>query len=378
MSAFLSFLGWSFLPDLVTGWVQTLYYAIVIRAGDPKPRRGTPRFAVHRRRIQILVVTLYLAYTLVEADYQVQRAGSFYTLLGVPLDASERDVKARFRRLAALHHPDKVVGAGPAAADVNALFIRLKTAADVLADPARRFAYERLGPDAAVDWHGGGGGGPATGRCVTVRDFVLRGLRTLLPYYAGAAVSMYGLSLLGYLNWGRYERWLAMALMLLFEYSVITRPGRPAVLDRLVNPLMAMVPGRPPYLPFQAVTLARKAVLTVCIAFEHLGPLLRAETKTGQVAVAAADQGGDKDQLLRQGLDRLEAVALGLHMDSRRLLETEMVPYAGDAAMVASMRSKVQEWLVQNTIRSDPLVRDALGRSLQKSRVDAPAGARGT
>ncbi|KAJ2994663.1 hypothetical protein NUW58_g1489 [Xylaria curta] len=53
-----------------------------------------------------------------------------------------------------------------------------------------------------------------------------------------------------------------------------------------------------------------------------------------------------------------------------------MAPFAGDPEAVTDMRSKLKEWLVQNTIRADPMVRDALGRSLQKRRVDAPAGAR--
>ena len=54
-----------------------------------------------------------------------------------------------------------------------------------------------------------------------------------------------------------------------------------------------------------------------------------------------------------------------------------MAPFAGDEEMLASLKGKIKEWLVQNTIRADPMVRDALGRSLQKRRVDAPAGAKG-
>ena len=54
-----------------------------------------------------------------------------------------------------------------------------------------------------------------------------------------------------------------------------------------------------------------------------------------------------------------------------------MAPFAGDPELVKSMRGKLREWLVQNTIRSDPMVKDALGNSFKRRRADAPAGAKG-
>ncbi|KAL2127826.1 hypothetical protein VTI74DRAFT_10115 [Chaetomium olivicolor] len=364
MSAFLSLLGWSFLPSLVTGWTQTLYYGITIRAGDPKPQPGTPRWAEHRRRIHIAVVALYLLYTIYEADYDLQRAGSFYTDLSVPLNATDREIKSRFRRLAALYHPDKAAGSN--AADVNAYFVHLKTAADTLADPAKRFAYERFGPD-VVAWQ----------RCATVRDFVVRGAQALVPYYGSAAVFLYGLGLLGYLDWARYERWLVLAVLFVFEVHCVTRPGMPAVLEKVVNPVLERLAGRAPYLQFQAIALARKLSVTVYIAFSQIGPLLAADTSSGQLVVGGK-KGGDDEAVLKQALERLEMTAKRLDADATRLLETEMAPFAGDEETRNSMWTKVKDWLVQNTIRSDPMVRDALGRSFAKRRMEAPAGAKGT
>lgn len=316
-----------------------------------------------------MVVALYLLYTIYEADYDLQRAGNFYTDLGVPLNATDREIKSRFRRLAALHHPDKAGSGGGAtrnAEDINAYFVHLKTAADALTDPARRFAYERFGPD-VVDWQ----------RCVTIRDYVARGAQQLVPYYGMAAVFMYGLGLLGYLDWGRYERWLVLAVMFVFEAHSVTRPGMPVVLERVVNPVLAWVAGRAPYLPFQAIALARKLSVTVYIAFSQIGPLLAADTSSGNLVVSGK-KGGDDEAALRQGLERLEMAVKRLDADATRLLETEMAPFAGDEETRNSMWAKVKEWLVQNTIRSDPMVRDALGRSFAKRRMDAPAGAKGT
>ncbi|KAI7510897.1 hypothetical protein KC316_g21850, partial [Hortaea werneckii] len=69
----LSLVGWYFLPNLVTGYLQTALYAVFIRAGDPKPAPGSVRFVKDRRRILIFVILAYLFYTIYEADYQLQQ-----------------------------------------------------------------------------------------------------------------------------------------------------------------------------------------------------------------------------------------------------------------------------------------------------------------
>ncbi|KAI0442440.1 membrane associated DnaJ chaperone-like protein [Xylaria telfairii] len=352
----LSLMGWMFLPSLVTGWVQSIYYGITIRAGDPHPSPNSPRWQLHRRRIHVLVITLYLLYTICEADYDLQRHGSFYQSLGVPFDASEREIKSRFRRLAALHHPDKV---SSQSSDAGDFFIQLKTASDVLTDPAQRFAYERFGPD-ITGWR----------NCVTLRDFVWKGLQTtVIPHYGVAAVGLYGLGLLGYLEFGRYWRWVTLLVLCAFEAYTVMHPRFPAFVEALVNPFLVRFTSHAPYLPFQVVALARRIAIVIYIAFGQLGPILQA----GRNQEVAAGE-----RALHQTLDRLEHTARSMDADAARLMELEMAPFAGDPEILKDMRAKLKEWLVQNTIRADPMVRDALGRSLQKRRVDAPAGARGT
>jgi len=119
-NALLPFIGWAFLPNvralpklsnnrlgsiqanipqLVTGWIQTVYYAAVTRVGDPKPQPGSPRYVKHRRRILVSVIIAYLLYTIYEADYQLRRQGDFYQSLGVPHDVEDRGIKSKFRRL---------------------------------------------------------------------------------------------------------------------------------------------------------------------------------------------------------------------------------------------------------------------------------------
>ncbi|KXH27249.1 DnaJ domain-containing protein [Colletotrichum simmondsii] len=360
MSNVLSLLGWAFLPNLVTGWVQAIYYGLAIRAGDPKPQPGTAKYATHRRRIHILVVSFYLLYTLVEADRTLRLQGTFYTDLDVAASAPVRIIKSRFRRLAAVYHPDKAGTNGADTGAAAARFMHLKTASETLSDPARRFAYERFGPEVGA-WQG----------CKTIHDFVARGImQGTIPYYGIAAAATYGLSLLGYLDWGRYWRWIILLTFFVAELIVVTRPEMPPFLA-IFNTVLSTALRRPPYLQFQLVSLARQAAVTIYIAFGQLGPLLNAQGQAAQKAVESSAAAVD------EGLQRLEMMARGLDGETSRLLEMEMTPFIGDKEALSSVRAKVKDWLVQNTIRADPMVRDAIGKQFQKRRVDAPAGAKG-
>ena len=73
---------------------------------------------------------------------------------------------------------------------------------------------------------------------------------------------------------------------------------------------------------------------------------------------------------------RLEQIAKGSEIEAGRLLALEMTPFVGDEGVAKELRGRIREWLVQNTIRADPLVRDAMGRALGRRRVGAPPGAR--
>jgi len=89
--------------------------------------------------------------------------GDLYQLLGVSREASHREIALVWRRRARDEHPD----ARPGDADVPGRFRALAGAWQVLGDPARRAAYDRVpGPRAAArgPGHGasaGAGGGAA-------------------------------------------------------------------------------------------------------------------------------------------------------------------------------------------------------------------------
>ncbi|OAN14240.1 molecular chaperone DnaJ [Photobacterium jeanii] len=78
----------------------------------------------------------------------------FYEVLGVGRDATEREIKKAYKRLAMKYHPDRNQG------DANAAeqFKEVKTAYEVLTDPQKKAAYDQYG-HAAFEQGGMGGGG---------------------------------------------------------------------------------------------------------------------------------------------------------------------------------------------------------------------------
>ena len=305
------------------------------------------------------VIIVYLLYTIYEADYTIRQRGDFYQDLGLSPGAEEKQIKSKFRRLAALQHPDKVPTDDPirhAAAESN--FVNLKTAQDTLSDPVKRFAYERFGPD-VLKWQ----------HCKTIRDYLVTGIQTSsLPLYAGSTLTLALLSLTNYLQWGRFWRYLTLAGLFLLEYHTITRPYPSPILTKFFNPVLSRLTAHPPLLPFQLLALARKATFTLFIAFSQLGNLFPQPAPTAAVPTSQHDL---------QQLARLEATAKASEIESSRLLAMDMAPFVGDEQGTKELRGRVKEWLVNNTVRADPEVRDAMGRALAgKRRIGAPAGAR--
>ncbi len=83
----------------------------------------------------------------------------YYTILGVPRDASPEDIKKAFRKLARKHHPDVAKDKKTA----EAKFKEINEANEVLGDPEKRRKYDQLGADWQNEgaFRGGGRGRPA-------------------------------------------------------------------------------------------------------------------------------------------------------------------------------------------------------------------------
>ncbi|MER3558845.1 MAG: molecular chaperone DnaJ, partial [Armatimonadota bacterium] len=65
----------------------------------------------------------------------------YYAILGVPRNATEKEIKAAYRKLARQYHPD----VNPGDKNAEERFKEINEAYQVLSDPEKRAAYDRYG-----------------------------------------------------------------------------------------------------------------------------------------------------------------------------------------------------------------------------------------
>src|SRR5437773_6343284 len=83
----------------------------------------------------------------------------YYSTLGVPKTASEKEIKQAFRKLARKHHPD--VNPGDKQAETR--FKEINEAYEVLGDAAKRKKYDELGANWRMYEQAGAGEGAPGG-----------------------------------------------------------------------------------------------------------------------------------------------------------------------------------------------------------------------
>lgn len=251
------------------------------------------------------------------------------------------------------YHPDKIsTDSAIPKEQIEATYVHLKLARDTLIDPAKRFAYDRFGAD-ILSWP----------LCKTTRDYILRGVQQTTIYYLASGVGLVLVGVLGYLQQGKFWRYLVMTAFFVAELAVITRPVFPRWLTEVVNPLLSTTGAREPYLPFQILVLGRKLAVTFFIALAQLGPLLQ----DGSAASLAAGEG---DGVSQQLVDQLEGLARTADQEITRLMGLELSPFLGERSGVRELREAVKEWLVQNTVRNDAEVKTAVNKVLNRRRQE--------
>ena len=92
----------------------------------------------------------------------------YYKILGVPKNATEKEIKAAYRKAARKHHPD--VNKGDPKSEAR--FKEINEANEVLSDPQKRKRYDALGPDWQSQFRTATGAGRPGSRGETVEvDF---------------------------------------------------------------------------------------------------------------------------------------------------------------------------------------------------------------
>lgn len=94
---------------------------------------------------------LLVAFTLLEISARNDEK-DYYALLGVSRNASDREIKKAFRKLAVKYHPDK-----NKEKDAEEKFKKLAQAYEVLTDPEKRKKYDKFG-SSYFENNGGSGG----------------------------------------------------------------------------------------------------------------------------------------------------------------------------------------------------------------------------
>lgn len=257
------------------------------------------------------------------------------------------------------YHPDKLNPAPAHRPAVEAYYASLLAARDTLLDPVKRFAYDRFGPAADLS------------RCATIGECATAGLRAAAPTYLVLIGALVGFGLLGKLNWGSYWRWVALAGLAMLELRFAARtdvPALPAWATQVVPLLITR-----PYLPFQTMKFAHRAVIAVFVALSRVGPVLEALADPAQ----AARGSGSEEQQLAALTQRLEQLTGAANAEVARQLALEAVPFSGFDAQPAQreqarekgfarLQTGLKDFFVTNQVRSDREVQQAARRVVEE------------
>jgi curved DNA-binding protein CbpA len=336
-------------------------YSIFIRVGDPKPQPGSPHFIKHRRNILIAVYAAYFAFTIYEVDFNLQRFSNAYNDLGVPINVDESGLNSRFRRLTIKYHPDKI-GPNVDRDAANNYYVHLKHARDIILDPAKRFAYDRFGPDIFAQCQS----------CLTIKEYTDSALLTAGTTYGALLIVLIGANALGFLRDGSYWRYLGLLAVATLEVRTALRPDHPAFLSKYLNPLITSLNFRPPYLPFQIIAIAKKSSISLAQFLALLMPLYRVDPSN------PTKPSDDTEDARHKQLDRLSAFVGESNKDANRLLELESIPYRDNEKVKSELREALRKYMVQNVVHQEKEVRNAMGEVMMRKRVGVPHGAQGT
>ncbi|KAJ1673085.1 hypothetical protein EV182_005920 [Spiromyces aspiralis] len=256
-----SVLGWTFLPNFAANTLLQLYYSSRHSPQSPSPPPGSPQYRRDRRIAYIVVISLYILYTFYSVLTSL--APNYYNLFGLhnTPDLDSRLLRSIFRRLSLQFHPDKLTS--PAISDHN-FYININHAYQVLADPVKRQAYNRLGPNFLSHYRPH----TASRQHSYLVDYTLSALSALLLRYVMILVGLVCTQMAGYAVHGAYWRYLAVALMFMAESHLLVSHN--------LSPLLSTLPQRllPSLTPYELVHVLNEFLVCIFVGVSQIGPTL--------------------------------------------------------------------------------------------------------
>jgi len=188
---------WHLLAPYLSAVLVQIYFRL------SRARRSSPIYRCSAYKKTLLALTLLaLLSSLAHTYISIRSQATLYTALhNLPITASPKALKRRWREISLLHHPDVAATTTTTTEDTEKAFVGLAQAYRVLADPVSRFAYDRLG-EAVIGSAGSGRGYLHVEMPATLRAAVWRGVFELVPCYAVMVLC----ACVGGGQWSRYVR----------------------------------------------------------------------------------------------------------------------------------------------------------------------------
>ena len=375
----LSYLGWSFLPNLATTSLQSFYYRIALPAGTAPPQPGTARYASDHKRIRIAVLTLYLLYTLLQSLYDVKRAGDFYTVLSLsPYSTpppSDKDIKSRLRRLAARYHPDKLISSS---SQDESYFLTLRLASETLTTPSHKYAYTHFGPSILQYLpkpEGDNANLTAKQSTLQTADLVMLALKQRLPQFFITLLSVLALNtfFLPKKASGKFWRYLIICAGFVLEIYLLTHEvhALPIAFSAFLSILRNytkigdILPDH--LLPFQILQVTGKFALSLNIFISQISVLFPS------AAISGGEGGSEVRQWmagLTNNLSLLQTTSQRLDGEASSLLQLQFAPFRGQAGHVNELRRSMKEGMVVGSVKGHPDVQAAVERAKTRKRLE--------
>lgn len=239
--------GWLFLPQLAAKLILRVVHWILLRI-SPRlvPHQNTPAYVRHQRASYVLVIALYLLYTMWNTERGL--GANYYHLLGLSPGAfSESQLRRNFRQISLMLHPDK----NP---DGEQLFIQVQNAYKVLSNPVTRFVYDH-GGIAAVTCQS----------CKSVSDYMLLAIPKRLGVYLAYVLGCVALKVFRIGKYGAYWQYVAIGTFAALEIIMMTGQNNPPAIGMLLD----LVPHRT---SFEVAQIMQQAMVCFFIALNQIGP----------------------------------------------------------------------------------------------------------